>query len=183
MKSLLATLVLRWALPLLPAALFTLGGCSSLNPADRTILAAHGVSVPLRTKMAHLAPLSLPDVVELSQRGMLPEYITAYIRGAHTIYHLTERDGFWLNHQGVNPTVVAFLFATPDLLARGSDRTALIDWPPYYFPFYSGSLNYYGNEWYLPEKSYVANSGATADPTLLKQQNDMQKILGKSPAY
>jgi hypothetical protein len=133
-------------------AMLVLGGCA-LNHADRSVLADHGVSVPLRQKMAHLAPLTLSEIVELSRDGLLPEYITQYLRASHEIYHITDRDGFWLNRQGVNSTVISYLFATPDLLARGSDRMAILDWAPYFTPFYSDSFNTYGSEYYYTEQA------------------------------
>jgi hypothetical protein len=132
-------------------AMLPLGGCA-LNHADRSILADHGVSVPLRQKMAHLAPLTLPEIVELSRDGLLPEYITQYLRASHVMYHITDHDGYWLNRQGVNSTVITYLFATPDLLKRGSDRMAIFDWAPYFTPLYPGSLNTYGHQSYYTEQ-------------------------------
>jgi hypothetical protein len=143
-------------------AMLVLGGCA-LNHTDRSILADHGVPVPLRQKMAHLAPLTLPEIVELSRHGLLPEYITQYLRASHQIYHITDRDGFWLDRQGVNSTVISYLFATPDLLARGSDRMAVFDWAPYFTPFYSDSFNTYGREYYYTEQARVSSSSAGAE--------------------
>ena len=155
--------------PLIPAvflaalpALLLLDGCA-LNHADRSILADHGVSDPLRQKMAHLAPLTLPDIVELSRHGLLPEYITQYLRASHEIYHITDHDGYWLNRQGVSSTVISYLFATPDLLARGSDRMAIFDWAPYFTPFYSNSFNTYGSEYYFTEKALPSSSSTQTE--------------------
>jgi len=154
--------------PLLPAVLFfalpsmlLLDGCA-LNHADRSVLADHGVSVPLRQKMARLAPITLPEIVELSRDGLLPEYITQYLRATHQVYHIDDREGFRLNREGVNSTVISYLFATPDLLARGSDRMAIFDWAPYFTPFYPGSLNTYGGESYFTEQAKVSNGGPPA---------------------
>jgi hypothetical protein len=145
----------------IPALLF-LDGCA-LNHADRSILADHGVSAPLRHKMAHLAPLTLPEIVELSQQGLLPEYITQYLRASHEIYHITDRDGHWLNQHGVSTTVISYLFSSPDLLARPSDRMAILDWSPYFVPFYFGSFNTYGNEYYYTERAQPAGASAHSD--------------------
>jgi hypothetical protein len=146
-----ATLPATFSCFALPAML-VLDGCA-LSHTDRSILADHGVPVALRQKMAHVAPLTLHDIVELSRHGVLPEYITQYLRASHEIYHITDRDGFWLNRQGVNSTVISYLFATPELLARGSDRMAILDWAPYFTPFYSDSFNTYGREYYFTEQA------------------------------
>ena len=153
----------------LPATL-VLDGCA-INHTDRSILADHGVSVPLRQKMAHLAPLTLPEIVELSRHGLLPEFITQYLRATHAIYHITDHDGYWLNRQGVNSTVISYLFATPDLLARGSDRMAILDWAPYFTPFYSGSLNTYGSEDYYTERARASSSSSAAEAKAKAQQS------------
>jgi hypothetical protein len=164
--------------PTLPATVFflalpamlVLDGCA-LNHTDRSILADHGVSVPLRQKMAHLAPLTLPEIVELSRHGLLPEYITQYLRASHEIYHITDHEGFWLNRQGVNSTVISYLFATPELLARGSDRMAILDWAPYFTPFYSDSFNTYGREYYYTERARASSSSSPAESQAKAQQS------------
>lgn len=174
--------VVRRSLPAAVAAMLALTGCSTLNHTDRRILHDHGVSPALQAKMVHCGALTLPEIVELSHAGMLPEYITAYIRASHTRYELSDRDGFWLNSQGVSTTVIAYLFATPDLMSRASDRLAIIDWAPYYFPIYGGSLNTFGDETYPPTRAHLKTSGDRSDPTLQKQQGEYNKILGKQPA-
>jgi hypothetical protein len=151
-------------------AMLVLDGCA-LNHTDRSILADHGVSVPLRQKMAHMAPLTLPEIVELSQHGLLPEYITQYLRASHEIYHITDHDGFWLNHQGVSSTVISYLFATPDVLVRASDRMAIFDWPPYFTPFYSGSFNTYGGAYYFTERARASSSSTQTGAQGKAQQN------------
>jgi hypothetical protein len=151
-------------------AMLVLDGCA-LNHTDRSILADHGVSVPLRHKMAHLAPLTLPEIVELSRDGLLPEYITQYLRASHEIYHITDHDGFWLNGQGVNSTVISYLFATPDLLARASDRMAILDWAPYFTPLYSDSFNTYGREYYYTERARASSPSTQAAAEAKAQQN------------
>lgn len=158
------------ALLLALPAILVLDGCA-LNHVDRSILADHGVPVPLRQKMARLGPLTLPEIVELSRHGLLPEYITQYLRATHAIYHITDHDGFRLNRQGVSSTVISYLFATPDLLARGSDRMAILDWSPYFTPFYSDSLNSYGSENYYTESARASSSSSAAEAKAKAQQS------------
>ena len=155
----------------------------TLDHADRSNLQAHGISPELKAKMAHLQPLTLPDIVELSQHGLLPEYIIQYLHATHRVYNIADADGYRLNRQGVNTTVIAYLFATPDLMARASDRTAFFDWAPYYVPFYGGMMNTFGGETYEGSKSYVSNSSSQTDPTLLEQQKEEQNILGPGPHH
>jgi len=156
-------------------------GCAGLTHADKSNLQAHGVAPDLEHKMARIAPLTLPEIVELSHRGLLPEYIIQYLHATHQIYNLSDSDGYSLNHQGVNPTVVAYLFATPDLMARASDRTRFFDWSPYYVPFYGGMMNTFADETFGAEKSYMSSGGSVADSTIEKQQQQEQKILGADP--
>ena len=153
------------------STMLPLGGCA-LNHTDRSILADHGVPVPLRQKMAHLAPLDLPEIVEISRDGMLPEYITQYLRATHVIYHITDHDGYWLNRQGVSSTVISYLFATPDLLARGSDRMAILDWSPYFTPLYPGSLNTFGHQSYYTEQVRRSTPAAQS----VEQAKESQQI-------
>lgn len=160
------------ALCVAASATLLLGGCA-LNHADRSILAEHGVSAPLRAKMAHLAPLTLPEIVEISHDGMLPEYITQYLHATHKIYSLSSRDEFTLNRQGVSSTVIVYLISTPETLKRASDRMAILDWAPYFTPLYSGSLNTFGDRYYLPPKAQMAHSL----PTLTQQQEATRKIV------
>lgn len=160
-------------------------GCMSLNRADRSNLRAHHVNPALEQKMARIQVLTLPEIVELSHCGLLPEYIIGYLHATHHIYPLSDVDGFRLNREGVNPTVIAYLFATPDLMARGSDRTAFFDWSPYYVPLAGGMMNTFGAETYGGEKSFLSSHGAQAqtDPTLIEQQKQEQKILGPGAVH
>jgi hypothetical protein len=162
---------------LLGAALFC-AGCQSLNHADRANLAAHGVRPDLARKMAHVQPLTLPEIAEVSRRGLLPEYILTYLHATHHVYDISDADGFRLNREGVNPTVIAYLFATPNLMARASDRTAFFDWAPYYVPLYGGMMNTFGAETYGGDRSYVPSGTSPTDPTVVEQQRQENRILG-----
>jgi len=154
-------------------------GCTSMTHADRRNLQAHGLDPALTAKMAHFAPLTLPEIVELSNHGVLPEEIIQYLHATHHVYTISDADGHRLNGQGVNPTVITYLFATPDLMARWSDRTGFFDWAPYYVPTYGGMMNTFADENYGAEKSYFGGSGKSySDSTVQKQETEQQKILG-----
>jgi len=133
--------------------------------------------------MTRLQPLTLLEIVELSHRGLLPEYIIQYLHATHQVYRITDADGYRLNRQGVNTTVIAYLFATPDLLARASDRTAFFDWSPYYMPFFGGLMNTYGSESYGGDAANISNTSSQTDPTLVEQQKKEQDILGPEPHH
>ncbi len=165
---------LRWLIVPTLASSLLLGGCA-LNSTDRSVLEEHGISAPVRAKMAHLAPLTLPEIVEVSRCGMLPEYITQYLRATHQPYHLSSHDVFWLNRHGVSSTVITYLVSTPDTLALPSDRMAVIDWSPYFVPFYDGSLNWFGHDYYLPPKKQMAHHL----PTLSEQNAETQRIVSE----
>lgn len=171
MNSLARTLRLL-IVPALASSLL-LGGCA-LNSTDRHILAEHGISAPTREKMAHLAPLTLPEIVEVSRCGMIPEYITQYLRATHQPYNLSNHDVFWLNRHGVNSTVITYLVSTPDTLALPSDRMAILDWSPYFVPLYGGSLNYFGHEYYLPNRKQLRDI-----PSLSQQNAETQRIVSE----
>jgi hypothetical protein len=149
-----------------------------MTHADRLNLQAHGVDPALTQKMTHFAPLTLPEIVELSKHGVLPEEIIQYLHATHYVYTISDADGYHLNGQGVNPTVITYLFATPDLMARASDRTRFFDWAPYYVPTYGGMMNTFADEDYGSQKSYFGGLGKSSDATLQKQQSEQQKILG-----
>jgi hypothetical protein len=174
--------LLRRLLWLAMPALLVLTGCGTLSHTDCRILSDHGVSPPTRAKMAHCGKLTPEEIVEVSRAGLLPEYIAAYIRASHARYELSDADAFRLNQQGVNPTVIAYMFATPSLMDRFSDRLTAIDWAPYYFPLFAGRLNTFGEESYISDRPRIKSSGTHTDSTLQKQQQDMSKILGKTPS-
>jgi hypothetical protein len=101
------------------ASALVLGGCSSLDHHDRSLLQEHGVGVgsPLYEKMQHGEPLNLPEIIELSQRGLPPRFIVEYVHDTHFVYHLKPEDLRELRSAGVSREIVDYLQATPGMYA------------------------------------------------------------------
>ena len=76
-------------LPLLLAALF-LAGCETVNQQDREVLRAHDVPPDVYDKMLYGDPLSLADVIVLSQRAVPPGLIIHYMDKTDTVYVLAQ---------------------------------------------------------------------------------------------
>lgn len=104
---------MKW-LSLLPVCLLLmLGGCASLDPGDRAILAQHHVSPAVVDKMQHNEELSQGDVVELSKRGLPDPFIIRYMKSTYAVYQLTSSDVAYLVRAGVSRGVVDYMLATP----------------------------------------------------------------------
>jgi hypothetical protein len=94
-----------------------LGACSSLDHTERNMLQQHGVGGPLYEKMMHGEPLTLADIIELSQRGLPPRFIVDYAHDTHFVYHLKPEDLRDLRGAGVPREVIDYLQATPGMYA------------------------------------------------------------------
>jgi hypothetical protein len=128
-------------LALLAAALFLFSGCTTLSRYDRTALENHNVAAGLYANMQHGEPLSLPDIVELSRRGLSSRFIIRYLHSTYEVYQLTTDDVLYLKRAGVSKEVIDYLLATPQLFGRAS---AYYDpWYPPYYPYYG--LGYYSS--------------------------------------
>jgi hypothetical protein len=114
-------------LPLLLATLF-LAGCGTLTQQDRTVLQSQGVSPDVYNKMLYGDPLSLSDVIELSQRAVPPGLITNYMDKVGTVYVLGKSDVKRLRAAGVNEVVIAYMLSTAPAYGPGGP-------PPYPYPY------------------------------------------------
>jgi len=97
------------------AFVFALSGCATLNHDDRVILGQHNVSPALYDKMAHDEPLAVPDVIELSRKGLPVPFIIHYLRSTEASHPLTVDDVSRLKQAGVSPDVINYLLATPSI--------------------------------------------------------------------
>jgi len=117
---------------LLVAATCLLAGCglSDQQKADYASVQRSGVSSAIYDKMMHGDPLSVSDVISLSQARVSDGVIIRYIRDNGTLYALNEEDFNRLHQGGVSPSVV-------DYMARSGYRGP---YPygygpgPYYYP-------------------------------------------------
>ena len=99
---------------ILIAATCLLAGCglSDQQKADYASVQRSGVSSAIYDKMEHGDPLSINDVISLSQARVSDAVIVRYIRDQGTVYSLSPQDMDGLSHAGVSPSVIDFMART-----------------------------------------------------------------------
>ncbi len=99
---------------LLVAAVSLLAGCglSDQQKADYASVQRSGVSPAIYDKMVHGDPLSVGDVIALSQARVSDGVIVRYIRDQGTVYALNGQDFDRLHQAGVSPSVVDYMART-----------------------------------------------------------------------
>jgi hypothetical protein len=120
-------------LPILLATLL-LAGCGTLSHQDKAVLQAQQVPPDVYNKMLYGDPLSLEDVITLSERAVPPGLITHYMDGISTVYILRKKDVQRLRSAGVDESVIAYMLSTAPQYGPGP-------YPPYPYP-YSGPYPY-----------------------------------------
>src|SRR5581483_6658484 len=133
---------MKWARFLFPAIVLFCAGCAGIGERDRVALQRHGVSAMVEDKMLHGDWLSLNDIVELSQRGLSPQFIIRYLDATAPVYRLSSSDVVQLRHAGVSPEVIDYLLATPEYYAR---RVYYAPYPYYPYPtvFVAGGFHHF----------------------------------------
>jgi hypothetical protein len=101
----------RRLLPLLLIPVL-LAGCETVNRQDRAVLRAHDVPQDVFDKMLYGDPLSLADVIELSQRAVPPGLIIHYMDETDTAYRLRKPDVEHLRAAGVSQQVISYMLST-----------------------------------------------------------------------
>jgi hypothetical protein len=96
------------------AATCLLAGCglSDQQKADYASVQRSGVSPAIYDKMEHGDPLSINDIISLSQAHVSDGVIVRYIRDQGTIYALNGEDFDHLHQAGVSPSVIDFMART-----------------------------------------------------------------------
>jgi hypothetical protein len=79
---------------------------------DYAVVEHSRVSPAIYDKMVHGDPLSISDIVALSQAHVSDGIIIRYVRDQHTIYYLSPPDFDYMQKQGVSQSVVDFLAQT-----------------------------------------------------------------------
>jgi hypothetical protein len=103
---------LRLLLVLAVACLLTGCGLSDQQKADYAAVQRSGVSSAIYDKMMHGDPLSIGDVISLSQARVSDGIIVRYIRDQGTVYVLSGGDFDHLQKGGVSPSVIDFMAHT-----------------------------------------------------------------------
>jgi hypothetical protein len=96
----------------LPLIFLLLAGCQILNDQDRAVLRAHSVPVDVYDKMLYGDPLSLGDVIVLSQRVVPAGLIIHYMEQTDVIYVLRKADVQRLRTAGVDESVISYMLST-----------------------------------------------------------------------
>ena len=129
-----------------------LAGCQTVNRQDRAVLRAHGVSQDVYDKMLYGDPLSLADVIELSQRAVPPGLIIHYMDETDTAYRLRKADVQHLRAAGVSEQVISYMLSTapppyggPVVYREGYPYPPPCPYGPYGYPY-----GYYGDSYLGP---------------------------------
>jgi hypothetical protein len=96
---------------LLFAAVSLLAGCglSDQQKADYASVERSGVSSAIYDKMVHDDPLSVNDIIALSQAHVSDGVIVRYIRDHGTVYYLSPPDIDHLHQAGVSPSLIDYM--------------------------------------------------------------------------
>jgi hypothetical protein len=96
------------------AAAGALAGCglSDQQKSDYASVQRAGVSPAIYDKMEHDDPLSINDVISLSQAHVSDAVIVRYIRDHGTAYALNGEDIDHLHQAGVSPSVIDYMAQT-----------------------------------------------------------------------
>ena len=113
-----------------------LAGCASLNQNDRYVLQQHRVSPALYDAMVRMDPISLNDIIELSQDRVPPRFIVHYLRSTRASYKVPPARVRSLKKSGVSQEVIDYLLSTPGIYAPCAyyPREAVYS-DPYYYPY------------------------------------------------
>jgi len=123
-----------------------LAGCETVNRQDRAVLRAHNVPANMYDKMLYGDPLSLEDVIALSQRDVPSGLIIKYMDEADTVYILRKPDVKRLRSSGVDEQVIAYMLSTaPQNAPNGPGPYVGYPYPgppypygPYPYGYYDG---------------------------------------------
>jgi hypothetical protein len=96
-------------------AMLGLTGCETLDQRDQSLLQQHHVSAPVYNRMLHKEQLALPDITELSKRGLPEPFILNYLKSTYGVYTLNSSDVTQLARDGVSKAIIDYLLSTPTL--------------------------------------------------------------------
>ena len=131
-----------------------LSGCSTLSQYDQNMLAQHHVSPTLSQRMHYREPLSLSDIIELSQHRLPNGFIIHYLSSTGAVYDLRGSQSIRLRKAGVSAEVIDYLAdSAPVYSVR---RSYYSDYAPY--PYYSG-IGYYGGPTVIVGGGYYQGGG------------------------
>ena len=118
----------RFSFVLLTLA-FVLTGCATLPRRDQHLLESYGISGPTYDKMMHHEPLTLDDIIYLSQKRVPGPFIVHYLRPTYVVYNLNGGDMVRLKQAKVEDGVIRYLQATPAMFSPSRVPTWVDDSP------------------------------------------------------
>ena len=132
--------VVRWDMPRLLSALLLLAfactGCTTLYRRDQRVLDSYGVSGPTYDKMRHHEPLTLDDIVYLTQRRVPGPFIAHYLQPTYAVYNLSGSDMARLKQNKVDDGVIRYLQSTPAMFSPSRMPTWVDDSPRPEMPYW-----------------------------------------------
>jgi hypothetical protein len=138
-------------LRLLPLLLIVslFAGCETINKQDREVLKAHEVPPDVYDKMLYGDPLSLGDVITLSQREVPPGLIIHYMQELDLVYYLRKPDVTHLRSAGVDESVISYMLSTEPQYGPGTYVGGYYGAPypypdPYAYSYGPYPYGYYG---------------------------------------
>jgi hypothetical protein len=141
---------------LLLSILAFLTGCATLSTTDRQLLAQHRVPPPLYNRMTHREPLTVPDIIELSQRQVPPQFILRYLDETDTSLRLSRADVTRMRKAGVSSKVIDYILDTAPPVVSGR-----------YSDDYYGPYPYYRRSYYAPSPYYAPYPYYYGGPTVI----------------
>ncbi len=120
-----------------------LAGCATLGSHDLAVLRAHNVPPYLYQKMTNGDPLTISDVIMLSDRSVPSGLIIHYMDETDTAYRLRKADVQQLRSAGVSDEVISYMLST----SAPPDYHPAYPPPPYAYPY---PYAYYPYDYYGP---------------------------------
>jgi len=96
---------------------FAFAACAPLNHRDRNFLQGRGISPALHEKMVHHEPLTVDEIIELSQKGVPGRFIVHYLQPTYFVYKLHPSDVDQMRKAGVEDGVIRYLASTPSMFS------------------------------------------------------------------
>lgn len=109
-----------------------LAGCATLPKRDRALLDDYGVSGAVYEKMLRHQPLTLDDIVYLSNRKVPGPFIVHYLQPTYVVYKLNAGDVARLRTARVPEGVIRYLAATPTMFSPNAQPLWYQDDAVYY---------------------------------------------------
>ena len=113
------------------AVVVCFSACASLGHRDQDYLRDRGISGSVFEKMRHHEPLTLDEIIALSQRGVSGPFLVHYLRPTYAVYKLSPADMTRLRQARVDEGLIRYLASTPAMFSPASVPLEYQDDPPF----------------------------------------------------